>query len=366
MMGTRGVPAQYGGFETAIEEIGSRLVADGHEVLVYCRNPGQSQRAHLGMTLVNLPAVRRKSLETLSHTLLSALHAALRARPDVVVLFNAANFPFIPLLRVAGIPVALHVDGLEWKRAKWKGWGQRYYKAAERLSVRWADEVIADARGIADHVRDSYGRESVYIPYGAPVIAPGSDRLAEMDLSPGGFHLVVARFEPENHVELIVDGYVRSAASLPLVVLGSAPYADDYTRRVYAAVGGDDRVRLLGSVWDQILLDQLYANCASYLHGHSVGGTNPSLLRAMGAGAAIIGYDVNFNREVTGGHLTTFTTSDEVASAVEAAESDPASSSKRAQLARAHAQRSYSWDSVTREYAALCQVLSDSRRAVRS
>lgn len=365
MMGTRGVPAQYGGFETAIEEIGRRLVADGHEVVVYCRNPGQSQRVHLGMKLVNLPAVRRKSLETLSHTLLSALHAALRGRPDVAVLFNAANFPFIPLLRVAGIPVAVHLDGLEWKRAKWKGWGQRYYKAAERLSVRWADEVIADARGIADHVRDAYGRESVYIPYGAPVISPGSDRLADIGLSPGGFHLVVARFEPENHVELIVDGYGRSAASLPLVVVGSAPYADVYTQLVRSRAD-DARVRFLGPVWDQELLDQLYANCASYLHGHSVGGTNPSLLRAMGAGAPVIAYDVNFNREVTGGHLKAFTGADDVARAIEEAESDPASSSQRALQALAHAERSYSWDAVSNEYAALCLGLRDRGRAVRS
>jgi glycosyltransferase involved in cell wall biosynthesis len=230
--------------------------------------------------------------------------------------------------------------------------------------VRWADEVIADARGIADHVRDSYGRESVYIPYGAPVISPGSDRLAEIGLSPRGFHLVVARFEPENHVDLIVDGYVRSAASLPLVVVGSAPYADAYMQLVHARAD-EARVRFLGPVWDQELLDELYSNCASYLHGHSVGGTNPSLLRAMGAGAPVIAYDVNFNREVTGGHLQTFTDPAGVARALEEAESDPASSTERATLALAHAQRSYSWDAVAREYADLCLGLRDGGRTVR-
>src|SRR6185503_12367589 len=116
----------------------------------------------------------------------------------------------------------------------------------------------------------------------------------------GGFHLVVARFEPENHVDLAVEGYRRSGATLPLVVVGSAPYADEYTNRIHAIAEGDPRIRLLGGVWDQDQLDQLYAHALTYIHGHSVGGTNPSLLRAMGAATAVLGYDVVFNREVAG------------------------------------------------------------------
>jgi glycosyltransferase involved in cell wall biosynthesis len=351
MVGTRGVPPKYGGFETAVDEVGRRLVAEGHEVVVYCRNPGQVLREHLGMSLVNLPALRQKSLETLSHTFLSVLHAVFRSRPDVVLLFNAANAPFVPLLRLARIPVAVHLDGLEWKRAKWKGLGRRYFRAAERFSVRWADEVIADAHGIADHVRQSYGRESVYIPYGAPIIAPGSDRLAELGLVARGYHLVVARFEPENHVDMIVEGYGNSAAALPLVVVGSAPYADDYTHLVHTR-GDDPRIRFLGPVWDQELLDQLYANCASYLHGHSVGGTNPSLLRAMGAGAPTIAYDVNFNREVTGGHARFFDDASSVSVCVEAAESD-SSGQQVAASAREWAETHYDWADVAVSYESL-------------
>src|SRR3954447_108541 len=136
MLGTRGVPAQYGGFETAVEEVGSRLAKAGHEVVVYCRNPGQTQHEHLGMRLVNLPAVRRKQVETLSHTGFSVAHALVRGRPDVAFMFNAANAPFLPVLRAAQVPVAVHVDGLEWQRGKWSGLGKRYYRAAERWSVR--------------------------------------------------------------------------------------------------------------------------------------------------------------------------------------------------------------------------------------
>jgi len=361
MIGTRGVPARYGGFETAVEEIGWRLADAGHEVIVYCRNPDQELTSYRGMTLVNLPALRRRSLETLSHSGLSAGHAIVRSRPDVAFVFNAANAPFLPLLRAARIPVAVHVDGLEWKRAKWEGAGAAYYRRAERWSVRWADAVIADAHGIADHVRQEYGRESVYIPYGAPIVHPGSGRLPELGLEPHGFHLVVARFEPENHVLEIVHGYVASDASLPLIVVGSAPYADEYTRRIHAAARSDPRVRFLGAVWDQDQLDELYGNCLSYLHGHSVGGTNPSLLRAMGAGAPVIAHDNVFNREVTGGHAVFFRGVEEIVAAVLADETDPRRSMDRGEAARSRATTSFCWDEVAARYGDLAVSL-DARR----
>jgi len=357
MLGTRGVPARYGGFETAVEEIGSRLVEAGHEVVVYCRNQGQTLRAHDGMRLVNLPAVRHRALETLSHTALSTAHAAVRVRPDVALVFNAANAPFVPLLRSAGIPTAVHVDGLEWKRAKWQGLGARYYRLAERWSVRWADALIADSRGIAEHIRTSYGRDSVFIPYGAPIVDAGSDRLAGLGLEPGCYHLVVARFEPENHLDVLVNGRLGSAASAPLVVVGGAPYAEDYERRVRSLAESDGRVRFLGAVWDQALLDQLYTHATSYLHGHSVGGTNPSLLRAMGAGTSVTAWDVVFNREVTGGLARFVTSADDVAAALVADESDPAGTKERGEALREHARVTYRWDDVAAAYAQLCAGL---------
>lgn len=295
------MPAQYGGFETAVEEIGRRLAGRGHQVTVYCRNPGQTQREYLGMRLVNVPAVRHRMAETLSHTALSTAHAVVRDRPDVVLLMNAGNAPLLPALRAARIPTAIHLDGLESRREKWRGAGARYYRWAERSSVRWGQEVIADAQAIADYVHQTYGRSCVFIPYGAPVIHPGSDRLIELGLESLEYHLVVARFEPENHVLEVVLGYRASSEQRPLIVVGSAPYSQWYVDAVHQAGAGDTRIQFLGSVYDQELLDQLYGHAITYNHGHSVGGTNPSLLRAMGAGAAILAYDVEFNREVTAG-----------------------------------------------------------------
>lgn len=362
LIGTRGVPARYGGFETAVQEIGSRLVERGHRVIVFCRrtaaNEAQPLKRYLGMDLVTLPALHRRSLETLSHTALSVLHPSLRG-VDAAIVFNAANSPLLPVLRARRIPTATHVDGIEWKRAKWQGAGRAYYRGAEALAVRLSEALIADARGIAEYYRDEFGADTRQIAYGAPIIGPGDvGRLAELGLEPRRYHLVVARFEPENHVLEIVEGHRRSGARLPLVVVGSAPYADEYTAQIHR-VGDGAEVRFLGAVWDQSLLDVLYANSASYLHGHCVGGTNPSLLRAAGAGACVIAHDNVFNREVLGPDAEFFTDPAGVASALEAVEAAPEESAARGERLRTAIAR-YSWDTVTDGYE---QLLRDLARA---
>jgi glycosyltransferase involved in cell wall biosynthesis len=357
MVGTRGVPARYGGFETAIEEVGKRLVARGHEVTVYCRHASGTEvtpAEHLGMKLVQLPAIHKRSLETLSHTGLSVMHL-LRHRTDAAIVFNAANAPYLPLIKVAGIPVATHVDGLEWKRAKWGRAGKRYYRSVEAMAVRWSDALIADAAGIQNYYREKFDADTVYLAYGAPILdGSRSQRLAELGLTPRGYHLVVARFEPENHVHLVVEGYVASRSKQPLVVVGSAPYSDNYTKLVQSL--GDERVRFVGGIWDQELLDQLYANALVYWHGHSVGGTNPSLLRAMGSGAATNAFDVDFNREVLAKSGRYFSSPAVVAVLAEQAEDRATELRERGELARQLARR-FDWDLIAEGYEQLCADL---------
>jgi glycosyltransferase involved in cell wall biosynthesis len=359
LMGTRGVPARYGGFETCVEEVGRRLVKAGHTIVVYCRqleghDSEPLQSSYEGMDLVHLPALRKRSLETLSHTGLSVAHA-LRHPVDAAIVFNSANAPFLPVLRARGIPVATHVDGLEWKRAKWQGAGRAYYRLAESMAVRWSDALIADAQGIADYYELEFGAPTELIAYGAPIITDEEQgRVGEAGVEPGRYHLVVARFEPENHVDVIVDGYQRSGATHPLVVVGSAPYADSHTARIHSLA--DDRVRFLGGVWDQQLLDQLYANATTYLHGHSVGGTNPSLLRAIGAGAPTIAFDVNFNREVLDEAGRYFANADDVKAELEHAEAYPESTKERGAQGQRGAYR-YDWDGVAARYERLAEQL---------
>ncbi len=362
MVGTRGVPAQYGGFETAVEEIGQRLAAQGHHVTVYCRNTaGERPRYYRGMKLIHLPALRFKAAETLSHTALSALHLLTGRRHDVVFMFNAANAPFIPVCRLRRTPVAVHVDGLEWRRTKWGGKGRKYYRQAEELAVRWGDALIADAPGIADYYLCEFGADTTLLTYGAPVLErQPTDKLQEQGLDADNFHLVVARFEPENHVDMIVEGYNRSECALPLVVVGSAPYAEEHSARIRTLADADPRVRLLGGVWDQELLNQLYAHARTYVHGHSVGGTNPSLLRAMGAGTAVVAYDVIFNREVLGGFGGAyFQDAATVAGPLEALDADPQLAAGRGAALQQRARETYTWDEVADGYLQLAEHLVD-------
>jgi hypothetical protein len=280
------------------------------------------------------------------------------------VVFNSANSPILPALRVLRIPVAVHVDGLEWQRSKWGPVGRRYYRMAERLAVRSSSPLIADAQGIADYYMTEYGRSTELIAYGAPsrpARQEDAEMLAAHGLMPQGYHLVVARMEPENHVKEIVEGYLSSTISTPLVFVGDNPYDTDYTRAVKDRVMSDPRVIWLGSVWDQDYLDALYANCSTYIHGHSVGGTNPSLLRAMGAAAPVIAWDVVFNREVAGPDAAYFDSPETLVCRLEEADkTNPKSMGLGDRLAeRAHLR--YDWDEVTDKYENLLKRLSGTR-----
>jgi glycosyltransferase involved in cell wall biosynthesis len=367
MIGTRGAPARYGGFETAVEEIGQRLVARGHDVTVYCRDALDRRSEYLGMRLVHLPALHWCPAETLTHSALSIAHMLAEQCQDVAVVFNAANAPFLPALWASGIPAAVHVDGLEWKRAKWGGAGRHYYRMAEKLAVRWGDALIADADGIATYYREEFGATTELLTYGAPLqYDVASDRIERIGLERLGYHLVVARFEPENHVAEIVAGYRRSVARRPLIVVGSAPYSDAYTARVRELAANDPRIRILGGIWDQGLLDQLYANALTYVHGHSVGGTNPSLLRAMGAGTAVIAFDVVFNREVLGPDGVFFTDESSLPDALIDAEADPVGRVRAGDRLRDRAAGRYQWDQVADGYEQLLKRLDagESQRSV--
>ncbi|WP_424348208.1 DUF1972 domain-containing protein [Kocuria sp. CH-021] len=370
MVGTRGVPAAYGGFETAVEEIGARLVERGHQVTVYCRrgNAAQSVGAgatgglgsYRGMELIHLPALRLKSFETLSHTAVSSVHHLWHRKTDVNFVFNAANSPLLRVLRAGGTPVAVHVDGLEWKRGKWGRHGRAYYRMAELLAVRGADALIADAEGIQDYYRHEFGADTTLLTYGAPVLNDVRGSVVEaVGLSPFGYHLVVARMEPENHVHLIVNAYTRSRSTRPLVIVGTAPYAAEYIDAIRRTATADPRIRLVGGIWNQELLDQLYGNALSYVHGHSVGGTNPSLLRAMGAGTPTLAFDVVFNRGVLDHLGRYFKTEDELTQLFEEMEATAPGELQRIGAGlRQRASVQYDWNTVTDGYERLAADLA--------
>jgi glycosyltransferase involved in cell wall biosynthesis len=299
IIGTRGVPANYGGFETFAEELGARLAARGHQVTVYGRQGFVDPQLgeYRGMRLVVLPALRSKHLETVSHTFVAALHAARRGF-DVVLMCNAANAPFVRILQLAGVPVALNVDGLERKRRKWGIAGRGYYRLAECLAARLPNALITDAEVIHRYYRRAYGAASEMIVYGGDLEPPeGSHWLDELGLQPGEYLLYVSRFEPENNPDRVVEAYRRVEGSRPLVMVGGAPYARGLTRRV--AELADERVLLPGPIYGEGYR-QLLFNCRAYIHATEVGGTHPALVEAMGAGRPVLYYDTPENREVAG------------------------------------------------------------------
>jgi glycosyltransferase involved in cell wall biosynthesis len=274
-------------------------VQQDHEVTVYCRTrePGQPREWFTeGVRCVWTPGRDTKSTSTLSFGLTSHLDASFRDL-DVALVLNVANGFFLPVLRAAGIPVALNTDGLEWQRGKWGRIAQAVFYEGAKMSARHADVLISDSQVIADIWGEEFDVASRFIPYGADIRENvGSDRVTSLGLKPGNYILTVARIIPENNVELLLDA-LETTPDIQGVIVGSANYATPTEARL-RAMEGAGRIRWLGHIDDQELLVELWANAAVYVHGHSVGGTNPALLQALGAGAPTLALDTPFNREV--------------------------------------------------------------------
>lgn len=358
ILGTRGVPASYGGFETFAEELGRRLADRGHEVTVYGR-PGfvdSALKTYLGMKIVVVPAIRSKHLETVSHTFVSSIHA-LRQGFDVILMCNAANAPFVRLLQLGRLPVALNVDGLERNRRKW-GWpGRTYYRLCEGWAARWPNAVVTDAEVIRRYYRRAYKVESTMIAYGADLPRPnGTETLKAMGLDKGEYGLYVSRFEPENNPDRVAEAWVRSSTTRRLVMLGGAPYAPELTQRVHDIA--DDRIILPGPIYGEGYR-QLLFNCRLYIHATEVGGTHPALIEAMGAGRAVVAYDTPENREVIGptGSMFRFEGETALDTLLDQMLEDDDRLLALGQGAAARAHSNYSWATVTDAYEALLEGL---------
>lgn len=300
ILGSRGFPSTYSGYETAVRHIAPDWVSRGIDVTVYCRERNKGLRSwnENGVRCRWSPGVETKTLSTLTFGLTSHLNAARRPY-DAALVLNIANGFFLPVLKGAGIGTVVNTDGIEWERGKWGTAARRVFFAGAKASAKYADVLVSDSRGIADIWRKTFGVESEYIPYGAPVIeSVGDSRVLAEGIEPGKYALVVARLIPENNIDLTLDA-LEEGNPFPLVVVGDANYASPIESRLNR-LHSRGAIRWLGHVSDQVLLTQLWANAGVCVHGHSVGGTNPSLLQALGAGAPTIALDTVFNREVLG------------------------------------------------------------------
>jgi glycosyltransferase involved in cell wall biosynthesis len=300
VLGTRGFPSTYGGFETLVRHLAPELVRRGHQVTVFDRDPdrrsaGQRTCVVDGVRVYCSWGTRGRNSSTLSHGLSSSLVAAWE-RPHVCLVMNVANGFFLPLLKARGIPVVLNVDGIEWERDKWSPFGKRVLRAAAWSTARRSDQLIADSRAIAARWCSEFRRDSHFIPYGGDPPEGGCQpsRVRELNLEPGRYVLIVARLVPENKVSMMLEAARRTGA--PTVVVGSG--GGSVLEREIRAQHAPPLVHVLGHIADQELLAALWAHCGVYLHGHSVGGTNPALVQALGLGAPVLALDTPYNREV--------------------------------------------------------------------
>ncbi len=353
ILGTRGIPARYGGFETFAEELSTRLVERGHHVTVYCRER-HTEKSYRGVTLVYLPTWRHKYFDTLAHTFFSTLHLMFH-RVDAALYCNAANAIFTFWPRLVGVPVALNVDGLERKRKKWNRLARAWYLISERLATICPNVAISDARKIAEYYLERYGKRSEFIPYGAEVGAlGGTDVLQNLGLVPGEYFLYVSRMEPENNALAVRESFEKVATSLQLALIGDAPYAEEYIQRVRAT--NDPRIVMPGAIYGRGY-HELLSHCYAYIHATEVGGTHPALIEAMGRGAVVLYLNTPENAEVAGDAGIPFEApelSGKLADLLEMPSQERAEWSRRA-MARV-AER-YSWNAVTLQYEALLSRL---------
>ena len=351
ILGTRGIPASYGGFETFAEHLATRLVTRGHDVTVYCRAHYVSPRQieYHGVRLKVLPTIRHKYFDTVVHTFLSAIHAASR-RYDAVLICNAANAPFSTILRLTGTPVAINVDGLEHKRKKWNWLGRRYYQLAEYLSTLLPNEMITDAQVIQDYYLARHNARSTMIAYGSEIERrPDRELVRKWRVEPNRYVLYVSRLEPENNAHLVIEAFKKVRTAYRLLIVGDAPYAEHYITDLKARARGDKRIIFTGFVFGQDYR-ALQQNAYCYVHATEVGGTHPALLEAMGYGNCVLTLATPENLEVVGDSGVSYSDEFDLSEKLQRVLRDGSLVHAYRHRAQVRIRTHYDWDRVVDQY----------------
>jgi glycosyltransferase involved in cell wall biosynthesis len=349
--GIRGIPANYGGFETCAEQTAVRF-ARQHDVFVYCRvhNCTYDSDSYLGVSLVKLGSINKKGIDTLSHTFRCVLDIICRKDIEIVHLYNAANAIFIPILKIAGKKVVISVDGIEWKRQKWGNIAKAFYKLSEFICTKTADSIICDSRTVQKYYRDKFKCPTEYIPYGAEINHDiSSASLEKFGLKPREYLLFIGRLVPEKGVHNLISAYNQLRPRLPLIIIGDAPEQPEYVASLKKAAG--DNIRFLGYVYGD---DYQALNRYPYLYltASMLEGTSPALVAAMGAGNCVLVNGIPENLETIGqaGFAAKENDISDFAAKLKFLIDNPAIVEQYRVLAFRRVNETYNWDKISDSY----------------
>ena len=298
IIGSRGYPYVYSGYETLVKELSERLVQSGNQVTVYCHSKLFTEKPKKvnGINLIYTPSVNSKIFSQLYNSFFSFLHVCF-SKVDVVLVLNSANGPFGLLTKIFRKKTCINVDGLEWLRPKWKGLGSSYFKFASKLATIFYDEIITDSTEMNRTYNEKFKINSSVIAYGPTMTFHKNSKILEkLKLNNKDYYLIVGRLIPDNNSKLIIQGFLNSNSNKSIVIVGDVPYNDNYANDIKLL--SSNKVVFTGYVNDQVDLTDLYDNCYGYIHGHEFGGTNPTMINALNLNCQILALDTIFNREM--------------------------------------------------------------------
>lgn len=371
IIGSRGIPNRYGGFERFTETISTELAKRGHKIYVSCEyNPDAKYNEFKGVILFYFPFKPPKSpflriIYEFVYDIYSLFWASRQADYVYMLGYSAALFFFIP--KILGKKLWVNPDGMEWKRSKFNSTVRFLLKLSEKISVFWADQIIADSKEIKKYFDSKYKIDSLFIPYGAyeiPEVEWDSTKLPDelKHINAQSYYLVVARLEPENNIKLIIEGYLECKTENPLIIIGDfadSKYESKINEIIECNNSGDKQVIFTGGIYDLDILNMIRQNCKAYIHGHSVGGTNPSLLEAMISKNLIIAHDNKFNREVCGKFAFYFGANDQLSSVIEKLEFNYDKVFNLRDKVKNRIKDEYNWINVFDEYEVFLGALHD-------
>lgn len=352
VIGTVGVPACYGGFETLVEQLILNKNREDIEYTIYCSSPSYPKRINefQGAKLRYIP-LKANGIQSIPYDILSIIKAA--STCDVMLILGVSGCIFLPIFRIfSNKKIVINIDGLEHKRDKWKPWVKRFLKYSEKCAVRLGSTIISDNQGIADYVKEEYGRDTEMIPYGgdqavksvSPEIVART--LRKYGVEAGQYAIALCRIEPENNVEMILEAFTRIPGT-PLIFIGNW-HINEFGRRMRSQYSEFKNIQMKDAVYDRDIINALRANCKIYLHGHSAGGTNPSLVEAMFFGKPIFAYDVGYNRHSTENSAIYFSSAENIRQLIASEQDDKMQSC--GEKMKKIATRLYRWESITEQY----------------